>query len=149
MSELKPIAVSKLNDVDKFLFESATDLLSCEQVAAGYNGMIVDLIQLRAESTGRLDALNSWCQLWAHICTVTNCADYLPSEANFDAMIEKVSATVTKQTAKCKCVCGCDSIATKQDEHGKPLCEQCYNDYYGIAAGRDDAERTIIDAEQT
>lgn len=33
----------------------------------------------------------------------------------------------------CQCVCECDQLATKEDEHGTKLCEQCYNDYYGIA----------------
>lgn len=33
----------------------------------------------------------------------------------------------------CQCVCGCEQAATKEDEHGNKLCEQCYNDYYGIA----------------
>jgi hypothetical protein len=47
------------------------------------------LAALRAESAGRLDALNSWAKLWSHICTVTGCEDYLPSESNFDAMIDK------------------------------------------------------------
>jgi hypothetical protein len=40
----------------------------------------------------------------------------------------------------CQCCCGCESIATKEDEHGMHVCEGCYNDYYGIAAGRDEVD---------
>jgi hypothetical protein len=48
-----------------------------------------ELAALRAELAGDIDALHSWCNLWTHICTVTNCTDYLPSESNFDAMLEQ------------------------------------------------------------
>jgi hypothetical protein len=54
--------------------------------------LVNEIAALRAESAGRLDALNSWAKLWSHICTVTGCEDYLPSESNFDAMIDKAQA---------------------------------------------------------
>jgi hypothetical protein len=46
-----------------------------------------ELAALRAANAAQADALTHWADLWAHICTVTVCADYLPSEQNFDAMI--------------------------------------------------------------
>lgn len=59
MSELKPIAVRAFKDVDKLLFETQTDYLNCEQVAAGYNGMIIDLAALRSAASER-DKWRAW-----------------------------------------------------------------------------------------
>ena len=55
-------------------------------------------------------------------------------KGGFNLMCQKWIAAhpAPASPVKCLCVCICDSIATKQDEHGTALCESCYNDYYGI-----------------
>jgi hypothetical protein len=42
----------------------------------------------RAELVALRDTLKSWFDLWSYICKATNCEGYLPSESNFDSMLD-------------------------------------------------------------
>jgi hypothetical protein len=66
---------------------------------------------------GDIEFRFEWGVVWSEI---TKVEEQLPDRS---VTAPPPPATPVK---KCQCVCGCDSIATKQDEHGKPLCENCY-----------------------
>lgn len=84
---------------------------------------LFEIVELGRDSHAAFDG-ERWREMWKVACTA------------IESWRNGAHAPAPEQGAqRCQCACGCEATATKEDEHGKRLCEPCFNDFndhYGI-----------------